>query len=98
MATDQGGKRGPQSTRTQPDRFRRPERGTESHNGGGGYGGSGGLERDASSVNNPAVPPAVPGFGFQFPGMQLFPPGFMMGGAQPGSSAATQPPPPGQGN
>lgn len=60
---------------------------------GAGAGGAGPADRDASSANV-GVPPAVPGFGFSFPGMPVFPPGFMMGGAQAGS---TQPPPPGQG-
>lgn len=93
MATDQGGKRGPQSSRTQPERFRRQER--DMNNGGGGGGGMyGGGERDYSSATNPAVAPAVPGFGFQLPGMPIFPQGFMLGGAQPGSTP--QPPPPGQ--
>ncbi|KAH8691119.1 hypothetical protein BGW36DRAFT_363464 [Talaromyces proteolyticus] len=92
MATDSGGKRGPQSSRTQTDRFRRPERGMEMHNGAGMYGG----ERETSNINNPAVPPAVPGFGFQLAGMPMFPPGFMLSGTQPGS-APPQPPPPGQG-
>jgi protein NRD1 len=95
MATDQGGKRGPQSSRTQTDRsFRRPERGMDMNNGGGMYGGMGGSDRDYANTANPAVPPAVPGFGFQLPGMPMFPPGFMLGGAQPGSTP--QPPPPGQ--
>lgn len=87
IATDTGGKRGPVSSRTQQDRFRRPER--ENPPGAGGQG-----DRDAANVNNVGVPPAVPGFGFSFPGMPMFPPGFMMGGAQAGS----QPPPPGQGS
>lgn len=97
MATDQGGKRGPQSSRTQTDRFRRPERGMDMNNGGGGgmYGGMGGGDHDYSNTTNPAVPPAVPGFGFQLPGMPMFPAGFMLGGAQSGS-APPQPPPPGQ--
>jgi protein NRD1 len=51
---------------------------------------------DPNSANNVGVPPAVPGFGFSFPGMPMFPPGFMMGGAQ-GAGGAAQPPPPGQG-
>ncbi|GES65629.1 RNA binding protein Nrd1 [Aspergillus terreus] len=96
IATDTGGKRGPISSRTQQDRFRRPERdGPPPSMGPGGHGGP--PERDASIANNVGVPPAVPGFGFSFPGMPMFPPGFMMGGAQAGSNASTQPPPPGQG-
>ncbi|EED15124.1 RNA binding protein Nrd1, putative [Talaromyces stipitatus ATCC 10500] len=90
MATDQGGKRGPQSSRTQNDRYRRPDRGMDM-NGGGMYGGGG--DHDYSNPPNPGVPPAVPGFGFQLPGMPMFPPGFMLGSAQPGSAP---PPPPGQ--
>jgi protein NRD1 len=91
MATDQGGKRGPQSSRTQGDRYQRRDRGMDM-NGGGMYGGGG--DHDYSNPPNPGVPPAVPGFGFQLPGMPMFPPGFMLGGAQPGS--APPPPPPGQ--
>ncbi|EEH17231.2 hypothetical protein PABG_07318 [Paracoccidioides brasiliensis Pb03] len=122
MATDQGGKRGPQSTRTnvEPERFRRPNRGPmdDGHGHGpthGGYGGHGShghnqghghagqgsngsghgngsgdrngdrSECDGSSSANNAnaigVPPPVPGFGFSFPGMPMFPPGFMLPGA-----------------
>lgn len=87
IATDTGGKRGPISSRTNQDRFQRPERE-------GALSGVGPADRDASSANV-GVPPAVPGFGFSFPGMPVFPPGFMMGGAQAGS-APSQPPPPGQ--
>ncbi|KMU82888.1 hypothetical protein CIHG_00671 [Coccidioides immitis H538.4] len=93
MATDQGGKRGPQSSRPTHDqnRFRRPERGMDD-----GPANDRDRDRDNSSANNVAVPPAVPGFGFQFPGMPMFPPGFMLGGAQPSSTTTTpQPPPPG---
>lgn len=61
---------------------------------GAGAGGAGPADRDTSSANV-GVPPAVPGFGFSFPGMPVFPPGFMMGGAQAGSTPS-QPPPPGQ--
>lgn len=101
MATDQGGKRGPQSTRPNfghdqgQQRFRRGDRGGDDGNSGGG-------DRDNMSnanANAIGVPPAVPGFGFSFPGMPMFPPGFMLPGAQPGVSAAgtpPQPPPPGQ--
>ncbi|EHA28610.1 hypothetical protein CBS115989_1628 [Aspergillus niger] len=95
IATDTGGKRGPVSSRTQQDRFRRPERDGPAN--GMGMGG-GSVERDIPNANNVGVPPAVPGFGFSFPGMPMFPPGFMMGGAQAGSGGAAQPPPPGQGS
>ncbi len=84
MATDQGGRTGPRSTRERPDtgsRFRRPER-------------NDGPDRDRD-VNTIGVPPPVPGFGFQFPpmpngipnqmpgGMPMFPPGFLMPGSTP---------------
>ncbi|KAB8199313.1 hypothetical protein BDV34DRAFT_207084 [Aspergillus parasiticus] len=97
IATDTGGKRGPISSRTQQDRFPRPDRdGPSARMGPGGHGGQ--PDRDISNANNVGVPPAVPGFGFSFPGMPMFPPGFMMGGAQAGtSSGSAQPPPPGQG-
>ena len=75
------------STRNPERGFRRPER-----EGPGPGGPDGPGDRDGPNANV-GVPPAVPGFGFQFPGMQMFPPGFMMGGAQGGQS---QPPPPGQ--
>ncbi|EEP79245.1 conserved hypothetical protein [Uncinocarpus reesii 1704] len=94
MATDQGGKRGPQSSRPpfEQPRFRRQERGSDDGPGSD-------RDHDNSSANNVAVPPAVPGFGFQLPGMPMFPPGFMMGGAQPASSTTTpQPPAPGSGS
>ena len=81
MATDKGGQQGPRSTRDTPtqggaSRFRQPE----------------GRDRNDRDVNTIGVPPAVPGFGFQFMpnGMPMFPPGFVM----PGSTPA-QPPPPG---
>ncbi|KAL4927808.1 Nrd1 complex RNA-binding subunit [Aspergillus undulatus] len=82
IATDTGGKRGPVSTRVQHDRPRREREGPPMG--------------DMSNANNVGVPPAVPGFGFSFPGMpNMFPPGFMMGGAPSGAGGA-QPPPPGQ--
>lgn len=87
MATDKGGQQGPRSTRDPPTRD--PPTNTtpisryrqpEVRN-----------DRDQSSIG---VSPAVPGFGFQFPGMPnglpLFPPGFVMPGTAP-----AQPPPPG---
>ncbi|KAF7593166.1 hypothetical protein BBP40_011879 [Aspergillus hancockii] len=97
IATDTGGKRGPISSRTQQDRFTRPDRdGPPARMGPGGHGGQ--PDRDIPNTNNVGVPPAVPGFGFSFPGMPMFPPGFMMGGAQTGTpSGSAQPPPPGQG-
>lgn len=102
IATDTGGKRGPQSSRTGPtnERFggggRRQER--------DGFGGPPNAnsapqgDRDMSNMNNPAVPPAVPAYGFNFASMPMLPPGFMMGGAQAGQMPGSQPPPPGQGN
>lgn len=110
IATDTGGKRGPVSSRTQPDRF---GGGGNDGAGGGGGGGGGGRrqnrdgfggghhggqgEHEMSNVN-PAVAPAVPAYGFNFASMPMLPPGFMMGGAQAGGMPTTQPPPPGQGN
>ncbi|RAL07309.1 Nrd1 complex RNA-binding subunit [Aspergillus homomorphus CBS 101889] len=94
IATDTGGKRGPVSSRGQQDRFRRPER--EGPPAGMGTGPV--PDRDVTNANNVGVPPAVPGFGFSFPTMGMFPPGFMMGGPQAGPSGggSAQPPPPGQ--
>ncbi|KAB8072844.1 hypothetical protein BDV29DRAFT_146575 [Aspergillus leporis] len=99
IATDTGGKRGPISSRIQQDRFPRPDRDGPPARMGPGPGGHGGQpDRDIPNTNNVGVPPAVPGFGFSFPGMPMFPPGFMMGGAQTGTpSGSVQPPPPGQG-
>ena len=81
MQTDKGGQQGPRSSRDPPpttSRFRATERRDE-------------PERSNSAIG---APPAVPGFGFQFPmlpnGMPIFPPGFVMPGQQ-----ASQPPPPG---
>lgn len=116
MATDQGGKRGPQSSRPYNERFRRHDRG-----GGGGGGGahhspatgansiddapsgpSHHPDRDRDNSSNPnansvQVPPPVPGFGFSFPGMPMFPGGFMLPGAQQSNSSASATPQPGQG-
>lgn len=95
IATDTGGKRGPVSSRTQPDRFGGAGGGgRRDRDGFGGYQG----EQEMPNVNNPAVPPAVPAYGFNFASMPMLPPGFMMGGAQTGGMPSTQPPPPGQGN
>ncbi|KAI9807522.1 MAG: hypothetical protein M1825_005462 [Sarcosagium campestre] len=93
MATDQGGKSGPRSTRTGPEpgatagaasngRFRRNER----HDGPGPA---------PDSVNAIGVAPAVPGFGFQLGanGMPVFPTGFTF----PAGLTQQQPPAPGQG-
>ena len=94
MATDQGGKRGPQSTRTGPhERFPRRDRGMDNYNN-GGVSGIGYDRTDAPNGSTPAVPPAVPGFGFQYP---MFPPNFMLGVGQQQGAAPAQPPPPGQG-
>lgn len=93
IATDTGGKRGPISTRTNPNhdsRFggRRPER--------EGYGAPMGSEPEMSNMSNPGVAPAVPPFGsFNLSSMPMLPPGFMLGqGSMPGA----QPPSGGQGN
>ncbi|KAI2351364.1 hypothetical protein LOY94_003142 [Ophidiomyces ophidiicola] len=83
MATDQGGKRGPQSSRPSFEQRLRRDRQTDD-----GPGSDRDADRDNANANAVAVPPAVPGFGFQFPGMPMFPPGFMMGGAQPATTNA----------
>ncbi|KAL1958361.1 hypothetical protein VTO42DRAFT_4678 [Malbranchea cinnamomea] len=112
MATDQGGKRGPQSSRPGNfghGRFGRHDRGGMDD----GTSNSNQPDRDRENASNTsanavAVPPAVPGFGFSFPGMPMFPPGFMLPNQQQqqqqqpqqsNSSNPTpaQPPPPGQG-
>jgi protein NRD1 len=80
MATDKGGSQGPRSTRDGPANQAPQQRYRQ-------------PERDNRDANNIGVAPAVPGFGFQFPGMPngfQFPPGFIMPGSTP-----TQPPPPG---
>lgn len=59
-----------------------PPGGGQAPGAGPGAGAGAGPDREAPGVNNVGVPPAVPGFGFSFPGMPMFPPGFMMGGAQ----------------
>jgi protein NRD1 len=92
IATDTGGKRGPISTRTNPN----PNHDTRF---GGrrereGYGAPMGNEPEMSNAN-PGVAPAVPAYGFNFASMPMLPPGFMMGqGTMPGA----QPPSGGQGN
>lgn len=102
IATDTGGKRGPVSTRTgQPERFgggggRRQDR--DGYGGPHNVGPSHGDRGEASNMNNPAVAPAVPAYGFSFPGMPMLPPGYLMNNAQVGSMPGSQPPPPGQGN
>lgn len=84
MATDKGGQQGPRSTRDPPSNSNPPPqqqryRQPERND-----------NRDNSTIG---VAPAVPGFGFQFPGLPngfQFPPGFVMPGTTP-----AQPPPPG---
>lgn len=84
MATDKGGQQGPRSTRDPPSNPNPPPqqqryRQPERND-----------NRDNSTIG---VAPAVPGFGFQFPGLPngfQFPPGFVMPGTTP-----AQPPPPG---
>ncbi|KAJ5908008.1 hypothetical protein N7495_000690 [Penicillium taxi] len=60
-------------------------------------GNPGGRGTPDMNANNPSVPPPVPAYGFNFPGMPMLPPGFMMGGAQ-AAMPSTQAPAPGQGN
>ena len=81
MATDKGGQQGPRSTRETQNSSSSGSRLRQ-------------PERNDREANTIGVAPAVPGFGFQFPGlpngMPMFPPGFVMPGASP-----AQPPPPG---
>lgn len=81
MATDKGGQQGPRSTRDPPSSSTPVSRYRQQER----------SDRDANSIG---VSPAVPGFGFQFPGlpngMPFIPPGFVMPGTTP-----AQPPPPG---
>ena len=84
MATDKGGQQGPRSTRDPPTNSNPPPQQQRYRQ----------PERTDNRDNNTiGVAPAVPGFGFQFPGMPngfQFPPGFVMPGTTP-----AQPPPPG---
>ena len=95
MATDQGGKRGPQSSRGDNHGSSRSDGRNRFRN---GYDDRDrdrdSIQRDmaaaSSSNSNPntiGVPPPVPGFGFNFAnmpnGMPMFPPGFMMPTGQP---------------
>lgn len=91
MATDQGGKRGPQSSRGDNHGSSRSEGRSRFRN---GYDDRERDDnpRDTTGMNtnpNPTaigVPPPVPGFGFNFanmPNMPIFPPGFMMPTGQP---------------
>lgn len=85
MATDQGGKRGPQSSRggnhgSNHNEYDRPRQNGDRYDRDDGD-----RQNSSSSGINPntvGVPPPVPGFGFTFPtmpnGMPMFPPGFMM--------------------
>lgn len=82
MATDKGGQQGPRSSREGPNNSGQSSQQRYRQ-----------PERDNRDAGNVGVPPAVPGFGFQYPGLPAgfqFPPGFVMPG-----SAPTQPPPPG---
>lgn len=99
MATDQGGKRGPQSSRGDNHGSNRNDGRMRFRN---GY-----DDRDRERENNQrdvvaapnnnadpntiGVPPPVPGFGFNFAnmpnGMPMFPPGFMMPTTQPQQQA-----------
>jgi protein NRD1 len=90
IATDTGGKRGPISTRTNPNPNQDARFGGRRER--EGYGAP---EPEMPNMNNPSVAPAVPAYGFNFASMPMLPPGFMMGqGSMPGS----QPPSGGQGN
>lgn len=83
MVTDKGGFQGPRSEQIGPGY----DVGPRYHQ----------PERQNRENNTIGVPPAVPGFGFQFPmmpnGMPMFPGAFAM----PPGTTSTQPPPPGAG-
>ena len=91
MATDQGGKRGPQSSRGGNHGSSRPnDRPRFSHD----------NDRPTSSDNtntNTATPPQIPGYNFNFanlPGsmqMPIFPPGFVMPGMPPQNGSGSGP-------
>lgn len=89
MATDKGGQQGPRSTRDGPGS-------SNSNNNTNSTSASRFRQPDRNDreANSIGVAPAVPGFGFQFPGMPngmpIFPPGFVIPGTTP-----AQPPPPG---
>lgn len=95
MATDQGGKRGPQSSRGDNHGSSRSEGRNRFRNGyddrdreqDGNRRDSVGAINNNPNPNTIGVPPPVPGFGFNFAnmpsGMPMFPPGFMMPTSQP---------------
>ena len=102
MATDSGGKRGPQSTRLNGPDHRNNDRGGGYRNNSNDY-----DRTDSRDRNDPyrssqqpqqgqnGIPPPVPGFGFNFtgmPNMPMFPPGFLNAAA----GGAGQQGPPGQ--
>lgn len=83
MVTDKAGHQGPRSERRGPQQ----DSGQRYRQ----------PEQNTRDNNPVGAPPAVPGFGFQFPmmpnGMPMFPGAFGM----PAGGAAAQPPPPGAG-
>lgn len=90
MATDQGGKRGPQSSRGD-NHGSRPEQGRQRYNNDRDN-----NDRPTSSDNansNNTAMPQMPGFNFNFPtmpnGMPMFPPGFMMPNMQQQNGAGS---------
>lgn len=94
MATDTGGKRGPQSSRTDPVRGYGRDNNRQDYGNGNRY-----NDRDmrdghqGNNNGNMGVAPPVPGFGFNFsgiPNMSMFPANFLNAAGTP------QPPPPGQ--
>jgi protein NRD1 len=91
MATDQGGKRGPQSSRGGNHGSSRPNDRPRFSND---------NDRPTSSDNtntNTAAPPQIPGYNFNFanlPGsmqMPIFPPGFVMPGMPPQNGSGSGP-------
>lgn len=93
MATDKGGQQGPRSTRDAPSSSNANSNSNSNSTSTSRFRQP---ERNDREANNIGVSPAVPGFGFQFPGMPngmpMFPHGFVIPGTTP-----AQPPPPGAG-
>lgn len=105
MATDQGGKRGPQSSRG-AERFRRERddihgpvnayanfgNGSDSNPNnialGAPHNPAHAAVNPMAATSGPGVPPAVPGFGYSFPGMPFFPGSFLLPNGGAGGTAA----------
>ena len=80
MATDQGGKRGPQSSRGGNNGSNRNDRSRQQHDDQDGYANANqpSQRQDIYPASNNTTAPAVPNFGFGF-NMANFNPGFLAG-------------------